>query len=353
LTGAKLSFAHLEGADLTRAILVNATLTKARLDHYKDKFSKTDGCKREGGPLLGSDWHSPDEEPLRKKICKWALTHPGPGKDKEHITLPDLFKCHDGAEEAQLPAADLTNADLTEAILTEADLTGAILTGANLTEADLTGAILTGANLTEADLTGAIGMTKEQISCARSLCRTILPIRDAQEMADPECRPPATVDIRDAQKKGNPKCDPSPATGNTHECTKQCAKTHDEICALKRDDNNCNKYKDFAGKHVDIQKSCEEKSRSALCCCFRKQWDKIQAERRRSCQDDQVDAYIRCLDTHSEAIQRQEKINDLSPLIKSAEKSVSVNKLELFYGWSFINKGSHICGYRALGQPEK
>ena len=71
-------------------------------------------------------------------------------------------------------------ADLGGANLGGADLRGANLTGANLLEADLSGANLleadlSGANLLGADLSGVIGLTLDQIRCARIDPSTKLP----------------------------------------------------------------------------------------------------------------------------------------------------------------------------------
>lgn len=56
---------------------------------------------------------------------------------------------------ARFVSADLTEVDLTGAVLRDADLTRAVLRGARLKGADLRGARLFRADLTRADLTGA------------------------------------------------------------------------------------------------------------------------------------------------------------------------------------------------------
>src|SRR5512135_3218750 len=76
---------------------------------------------------------------------------------------------------ANLGGANLGGANLTGAFLGGADLGGANLTGANLTGANLTGADLSGANLLGADLSGVIGLTPDQIRCARIDPSTKLP----------------------------------------------------------------------------------------------------------------------------------------------------------------------------------
>ena len=86
---------------------------------------------------------------------------------------------------ANLGGANLTGAYLVRANLGGANLGGVNLTGANLGGADLGGANLSGANLLEADLSGAnllgadlsgvIGLTPDQIRCARIDPSTKLP----------------------------------------------------------------------------------------------------------------------------------------------------------------------------------
>ncbi|MBV8314373.1 MAG: pentapeptide repeat-containing protein [Planctomycetaceae bacterium] len=81
---------------------------------------------------------------------------------------------------ANLGGANLGGVNLTGANLGGADLGGANLSGANLLEADLSGANLlgadlSGANLLGADLSGVIGLTPDQIRCARIDLSTKLP----------------------------------------------------------------------------------------------------------------------------------------------------------------------------------
>ncbi|HMB02600.1 MAG TPA: pentapeptide repeat-containing protein, partial [Isosphaeraceae bacterium] len=76
---------------------------------------------------------------------------------------------------ADLGGANLTGANLTGANLTGANLDGANLGGANLTGANLLEADLSGANLLGADLSGVIGLTPDQIRCARIDPSTKLP----------------------------------------------------------------------------------------------------------------------------------------------------------------------------------
>ena len=78
-------------------------------------------------------------------------------------------------DEADFRRADLSGAYLGKADLGGANLGGANLTGANLTGADLVGANLGGANLTGAFLGGVIGLTPDQIRCARIDPSTKLP----------------------------------------------------------------------------------------------------------------------------------------------------------------------------------
>ena len=81
---------------------------------------------------------------------------------------------------ACLVRANLGGANLGGVNLTGANLGGADLGGANLFEADLSGANLleadlSGANLLGADLSGVIGLTPDQIRCARIDPSTKLP----------------------------------------------------------------------------------------------------------------------------------------------------------------------------------
>ena len=76
---------------------------------------------------------------------------------------------------ANLGGTNLTGAYLVRANLGGANLGGVNLTGANLGGADLGGANLSGANLLEADLSGVIGLTPDQIRCARIDPSTKLP----------------------------------------------------------------------------------------------------------------------------------------------------------------------------------
>ncbi len=83
-------------------------------------------------------------------------------------------------DEADCRGANLGGANLDGANLVRANLGGANLTGANLLEADLgganlLGADLSGANLLGADLSGVIGLTPDQIRCARIDPSTKLP----------------------------------------------------------------------------------------------------------------------------------------------------------------------------------
>ena len=71
---------------------------------------------------------------------------------------------------ANLGGANLGGVNLTGASLGGGDLGGANLSGANLLEADLSGA-----NLLGADLSGVIGLTPDQIRCARIDLSTKLP----------------------------------------------------------------------------------------------------------------------------------------------------------------------------------
>ncbi|AUT00812.1 4-hydroxybutyrate CoA-transferase [Nostoc sp. CENA543] len=78
-------------------------------------------------------------------------------------------------QNSNLLGANLKNSTLKGASLQKANLKQANLSGADLSYANLTDANLTDANLTDTDLRYSKGLTKEQISHAKVLCRTKLP----------------------------------------------------------------------------------------------------------------------------------------------------------------------------------
>jgi len=119
--GADLTRANLYGADLTRANLTRANLYGADLTRANLTRADLYGADLTRANLYGANLYGAD------------------------LTRANLTR-------ANLTGADLTRTDLTRANLTRANLTGADLTRANLTGADLTGADLTRANLTGADL---------------------------------------------------------------------------------------------------------------------------------------------------------------------------------------------------------
>jgi len=119
LTNAFLNDANLSGADLTSAILTGALLI---------------GTNMNGADLTGADLTSAD------------LT----GANLIGAVLANAI-----LSSADLTGADLTNANLSSAFLIGANLTGANLPGADLTNANLNNAFLIGTNLTGTILTGA------------------------------------------------------------------------------------------------------------------------------------------------------------------------------------------------------
>ena len=93
-------------------------------------------------------------------------------------------------DEVDFRRANLTGVCLVRANLGGANLGGVNLTGANLGGADLGGANLfeadlSGANLLGADLSGVIGLTPDQIRCARIDPSTKLPVSRNPPQATP------------------------------------------------------------------------------------------------------------------------------------------------------------------------
>jgi hypothetical protein len=125
LTGANLSGANLQQADVTRTIFYQADLTRAVLIN--------------------------------------ATTGGSPGPNFSHAHMSDI-----SASFAKLPSSDFRGADLRRADLTHATVAGSTLQGAdlrdarlsqaNFTETDLTGANLCGAITTGTNFTKAIGL---------------------------------------------------------------------------------------------------------------------------------------------------------------------------------------------------
>lgn len=122
----------LAGADLSGAILANATFREADL---------SDACLAEAR-LDGSDF-------------RYAT-----------LSAADLAGANLGVAALRHAKLDLSN--LEGAILRGSDLSGARLSGARLAGADLKGAILIGSDLREADLSKVDGLTQGQIE--KSLC---------------------------------------------------------------------------------------------------------------------------------------------------------------------------------------
>jgi uncharacterized protein YjbI with pentapeptide repeats len=129
LSGAVLSEAFLTQADLSRADLTNADLTKAALQ----------GANLSGCPL-------------------------------DEATLTDALLQRANLSSASLRGADLSNAKLQGANLSPATVPGfpglkipTNLTDADLSDAALQGADLSSADLTDADLTGAEGINNEEL----------------------------------------------------------------------------------------------------------------------------------------------------------------------------------------------
>jgi uncharacterized protein YjbI with pentapeptide repeats/DNA-binding NarL/FixJ family response regulator len=122
----------LAGADLSGAILANATFREADL---------SDACLAEAR-LDGSDF-------------RYAT-----------LSAADLAGANLGVAALRHAKLDLSN--LEGAILRGSDLSGARLSGARLAGADLKGAILIGSDLREADLSKVDGLTQAQIE--KSLC---------------------------------------------------------------------------------------------------------------------------------------------------------------------------------------
>jgi uncharacterized protein YjbI with pentapeptide repeats len=91
---------------------------------------------------------------VRADIFQWEYINPAnPGEGKQ----PSTMLAPDGAGMNAVPAANLSNRNLTMAYLWGANLSGATASVANLTNAELSWANLTNANLIGADLTGAYG----------------------------------------------------------------------------------------------------------------------------------------------------------------------------------------------------
>lgn len=124
LNRADLSYARLDGANLTNVFLIQADLDRSELPD-----ANLSGAYLQSATFLGAFL--------------------------DRATLTDACFVDADLTDAHLSSADLTRADLTRALFCTADLDEANLTGADLTDAELIGAILTDANLTDANLTGA------------------------------------------------------------------------------------------------------------------------------------------------------------------------------------------------------
>ncbi len=149
LTNANLTNASLIEAFLSRARLDGAILSRANLGGANLDASRLSRANLNGARLVGSH--------LNGAILSDA-----------YLLGADLFGADLGSADirrAYLSGADLTTADLHDANLTrahldrvnlsDANLSGADLTGASLTEADLSDATLTAANFTAVDLADA------------------------------------------------------------------------------------------------------------------------------------------------------------------------------------------------------
>jgi hypothetical protein len=120
-TGANLSGASLTEADVSRAVFAQANLTRLQAASMTSNGSKTSP-----GPIFYQANLNAANLSQAKLVC------------------------------ADFRQADLRSADLSRANLSCADLRGADLRGADLSQTNFTGANLAGANLTGANHTGAI-----------------------------------------------------------------------------------------------------------------------------------------------------------------------------------------------------
>lgn len=171
LVGADLGRANLSGADLSRAGLIGADLSEADLK----------GAGLSGAYLIGADLSKADLSGadliganLWKAILVRAnLTQTGAigadfsGADLSGANLSSAYLSganFSGAElsRANLSRADLWKADLIKTNLKEADLREADFWKANLSEANLNGAKLSGA-----DFSRAKNLTSEQVKLAK------------------------------------------------------------------------------------------------------------------------------------------------------------------------------------------
>ncbi len=127
--GAAVKIAFSRGADLSRAVLSGAVLSRADLSR---------------AILSGAD--------LSRAVLSRAVLS---GADLIGADLSGAILSGAVLSRADLSRAILSGADLSGAVLSRAVLSRAVLSGADLSGADLSGAVLSGAVLSGADLSGA------------------------------------------------------------------------------------------------------------------------------------------------------------------------------------------------------
>jgi uncharacterized protein YjbI with pentapeptide repeats len=183
LQDAELQKAVLEDANLAGTQLNRADLTDAVLIRSDFSAMKKDG----------EDIHNITANLTKADLTKAALL----GANLSRCTLYEATLTGATLQSADLSSASLQGADLSNAALQSADLSPATVPGfpglkiptnltnanlrhatlqsADLSSADLTDADLTDADLTDANLIEARGLTKEQLSAAKSLKGATMP----------------------------------------------------------------------------------------------------------------------------------------------------------------------------------